>query len=191
MLLRFLLRRFIIRTRSGTVGTHPSFQINLRSFFLFVYWFGHSSWLLSAAPPPAFCFLQAISKSGASTSQQLLSEKHSRKKLLIWVLTPGENNYFWHRLSLHAPTDRRCPCSFCSCSSTSAFSWSVFHTRFKAWRKSKIDNMTMTYTQTAETWREKLLTPGMQPMEGAWGMIFIVIMSRSANTTAGDRPKRL
>lgn len=108
MLLSFLLRRFNIKTSSSTVRIHLSFQINLRSSFFFsVYWFGYCSWLLSAALQPVCCFFQAISRSGASTSQQLLSEKNNRKNLLAWVLTPAKNDYFWHRTWFHASIDIR------------------------------------------------------------------------------------
>lgn len=40
---------------------------------------------------------------------------------------------------------------------------------FKAWPKPKAHNMTVIYMDTAETWREKLLTSGMWSMEGDWG----------------------
>lgn len=62
---------------------------------------------------------------------------------------------------------------------------------FKAWPKPKAHNKMVTYMDTAETWREKLLTSGMWSMEGDWGVTFIVIMSRSTNNTAGGKLKRL
>lgn len=160
------------------------------SFFFSVYWFGHSSWLLSAAPQPAFCFFQAISRSGASTLQQQLSGKHNRKKSHVWVLTPGKNNYLWHRLSLHA--SNRHPCSFCSCSSTSASSWSVFHTRLQS----------LTKTQGSQhdgdlyghSWNMKGKIAHLRNVvhgRRLGGVTFIVIMSRSTNNTAGGKLKRL